>query len=88
MKGDGKIYVTNEKDGDFIKIKFRDTGAGIAESWKDKIFKPFVSRNKKNKAGLGLTIAEKIVADHGGYMIVDSVIGEGSTFIIALPIVF
>lgn len=87
MSEEGKIYVTSEKDGEYIKIKFRDTGAGIPENWKEKIFKPFTGR-KKNKAGLGLTIAEKIIADHGGYIMVDSVIGQGTTFIIALPIVF
>lgn len=87
MRNNGKIYVTTEKDNDYLKIKFRDTGGGISESWKEKIFRPFVSR-KKNRAGIGLTIAEKIIEDHGGYIMVDSVIGQGATFIIALPIVF
>lgn len=87
MDNDGKIYVTTEKDNDYLKIKFRDTGGGISESWKGKIFRPFVSR-KKNRAGIGLTIAEKIIEDHGGYIMVDSRIGQGATFIIALPIVF
>jgi signal transduction histidine kinase len=87
MADEGKIYVTTETDGEYLKIKFRDTGKGVPESWKEKIFKPFVSR-KKNKAGLGLTIAEKIIADHGGYIMVDSATGQGATFSIALPIVF
>ena len=88
MPEDGKIYVTTEKDGDFIKIKFRDTGIGISEAIKTKLFKPFVTSGKKNKAGLGLAIAEKIISYHGGYILADSVIGEGATFTIALPIVF
>ncbi len=88
MPEDGKIYVTTEKDGDFIKIKFRDTGIGISETIKAKLFKPFTTYGKKNKAGLGLAIAEKIISYHGGYILADSVIGEGATFTIALPIVF
>jgi len=87
MTGEGKIFVTTERDEKYLKIKFRDNGKGLPESWKEKIFRPFVSR-KKNRAGIGLSIAEKIITDHGGYILVDSKIGQGTTFIIALPIVF
>ncbi len=87
MTDEGKIFVTTEKDEEYIKIKFRDNGKGLPENWKEKIFRPFVSR-KKNRAGIGLSIAEKIITDHGGYILVDSIIGQGTTFIIALPIVF
>ena len=88
MNEEGKIFVTSERDGDYIKIKFRDTGPGISETIKDKLFKPFVSYGKKQRPGLGLAIAEKIVSDQGGYIMTESVLGEGATFIIALPIVF
>ncbi len=88
MPEDGKIYVTTERDGDYIKIKFSDTGIGISEAVKAKLFKPFVTHGKKHKAGLGLAIAEKIISNHGGYILADSVIGEGATFTIALPVVF
>ena len=88
MNEDGKIYVTSEKDGDYIKIKFRDTGPGISETIKDKLFKPFVSYGKKQRPGLGLAIAEKIVSDQGGFIMAESVLGEGATLVIALPVVF
>ena len=88
MNDDGRIYVTTEKDGDYIKIKFRDTGPGISETIKDKLFKPFVSYGKKQKPGLGLAISEKIISDQGGYIMTESVLGEGATLIIALPVVF
>ena len=88
MNDDGRIYVTTEKDGDYIKIKFRDTGPGISETIKDKLFKPFLSYGKKRRPGLGLAIAEKIISDQGGYIMTESVLGEGATLIIALPIVF
>ena len=88
MEGDGQIFVTSERDGNYIKIKLRDTGVGISETIKDKIFKPFITYGKKQRPGLGLAIAEKIVSDQGGYMMAESVLGEGSTLIIALPVVF
>ncbi len=88
MNDKGNIFVTSEKEGKFIKINFRDTGVGISETVKGKIFKPFVTHGKKQKPGLGLAIAEKLVSFHGGYMATESVLGEGSTVSVALPIVF
>jgi signal transduction histidine kinase len=88
MNDEGKIFVTTEKDGDYIKIKFKDTGRGISETIKGNLFKPFVTYGKKQKPGLGLAIAEKLITDQGGFLLAESVLGEGSTFTIALPIVF
>ena len=88
MNDEGKIFVTTEKDGDYIKIKFKDTGMGISEEVKGKLFKPFVTYGKKQKPGLGLAIAEKLITDQGGFLLAESVLGEGATFIVALPIVF
>jgi signal transduction histidine kinase len=88
MNKEGKIFVTTEKDGDYIKIKFKDTGLGISETIKGKLFKPFVTYGKKQKPGLGLAIAEKLITDQGGFLLAESVLGEGATFTIALPIVF
>jgi signal transduction histidine kinase len=88
MNDEGKIFVTTEKDGDYIKIKFKDTGTGISETIKGKLFKPFVTYGKKQKPGLGLAIAEKLITDQGGFLLAESVLGEGATFTIALPIVF
>ena len=88
MPADGKIYITTETDDNYIKIKFRDTGTGIPESELESIFKPFLSNGKNNPSGIGLSLAEKIISDHGGYLMVDSNVGEGSTFTISLPIIF
>ena len=88
MNDEGKIFVTTEKDGDYIKIKFKDNGRGISETIKGKLFKPFVTYGKKHKPGLGLAIAEKLITDQGGFLLAESVLGEGATFTIALPIVF
>ena len=88
INDEGKIFVTTEKDGDYIKIKFKDTGMGIFEEVKGKLFKPFVTYGKKQKPGLGLAIAEKLITDQGGFLLAESVLGEGATFTVALPIVF
>ena len=88
MPDDGKIFITTEMDGEYIKVKIKDNGIGIPESRKGDIFKPFTTWGKKHHAGLGLAIADKIISDHGGYMLLDSVVGNGATFIIVLPVIF
>lgn len=70
---------------DFINIKFTDTGHGIPEHLREKIFDPFYT-TKENGTGLGLSISYGIIEQHGGEINVDSISGEGTTFTIKLPI--
>ena len=70
---------------DFIMIKFADTGQGIPENLKEKIFDPFYT-TKENGTGLGLSISYGIIEQHGGGINVDSTFGEGTIFTIELPI--
>jgi signal transduction histidine kinase len=65
-------------------IRVSDTGPGIPESVRDKIFQPFFS-TKEEGTGLGLSIATRIIQEHGGKLDVESKKGEGATFIITLP---
>ena len=83
----GKIYVKTEKDLDNIKVEFKDTGAGIPYSIQSNIFEPFMTHGKENELGLGLTIAEKIIKDHGGSITIESNLGEGTSVTISLPII-
>jgi PAS domain S-box-containing protein len=70
--------------GDFIDISISDTGHGISEDVKGKIFLPFFTTKEKG-TGLGLAIVHKIVVSHGGNISVDT--GEkGTTFRIRLPL--
>ncbi|HSD62772.1 MAG TPA: ATP-binding protein [Ignavibacteriaceae bacterium] len=85
MGENGNIYITAKRSGDLLNIEFRDTGPGIPDVIKPQIFEPFKSFNKENGTGLGLAIAQKIIRDHGGELTVESVSGEGATFIISLP---
>ena len=62
-----------------------DTGPGIPESVRDKVFQPFFS-TKEEGTGLGLSIATRIIEDHGGRLELESTQNEGATFIITLPL--
>ncbi len=70
-------------ENDYVKIIFKDTGRGIRRDELDKIFYPFYS-TKSGGSGLGLSIAQKIVEEHGGRISVESS-EKGTTFTIALP---
>jgi len=72
-----------------ITISIRDTGGGIREDIKNKIFAPFfTTKNKEGEQGLGmgLAVSKRIVDDHHGYLRLENTNNEGSTFSLCLPI--
>lgn len=71
-------------EGRFAIVKIKDTGPGIPEEVASKIFEPFFT-TKDDGSGLGLSIAKRIVEDHGGWLHHTSQEGQGATFIIAIP---
>jgi len=76
--GDENIYA-------FIEII--DNGVGIPKESLSRIFTPFFSTKQVGEGtGLGLSIAHGIIKEHGGWMTVDSIVNEGSTFTVYLPI--
>jgi len=74
----------HESFGDAVKIRIEDSGPGIPEEILEKIFEPFYSV-KEEGSGLGLSIARRIIEDHGGEILVASREGKGATFCIVLP---
>lgn len=80
-----RIFITTSLDNKKIKIEFQDNGAGMDEETKSKIFTPYFS-NKERGMGLGLTIVQKIINDHNGKILVQSKLGQGTTFTIFLPV--
>lgn len=86
-KGEIKISFIEKREKVMIQIK--DTGIGIAERDKIKIFDRFYrvdsSRSKTRGYGLGLAISKAIVVRYGGKLLVFSTVGKGSTFIVELP---
>jgi len=83
---DGKVEVSiHEADG-AARVLIGDNGPGIAEPIRDQLFRPFVSYGKENGTGLGLTIAQKILQDHGGRLQVATTSAQGTTFELTLPL--
>jgi len=70
-----------------VRIEIRDNGPGIAADQMDKLFSPFISTKKSRGTGLGLPVSQKILAEHGGKIAVESLPGEGACFTIELPAV-
>ncbi len=71
---------------DYVLVEVRDTGAGIPDAILDKIFDPFFSTKEVGKGtGLGLSTVYGIIKQTGGFVYVDSVVHEGTTFRIFLP---
>jgi two-component system sensor histidine kinase HydH len=84
MDGAGRLRFEVERvDGDVV-ISVADTGRGIPPEDRARVFDPFYSR-KPTGSGLGLTIAQRIVAAHGGRMELESTPGQGTRVTIALP---
>lgn len=73
--------------GRFAVVSITDTGTGIEESIRKRIFEPFFSTKEGGRGtGLGLASSYGIVRNHGGFIQVDSAVGHGSTFTIYLPL--
>ncbi len=71
----------------FIEISITDTGHGIPEENFDKLFDPFfTTKEVGHGTGLGLAISYGIIKEHGGEISVESKVGEGSTFLLRLPL--
>jgi signal transduction histidine kinase len=81
----GKISTSVEKFGEAVRIEISDTGCGIPNENLAKIFEPYFS-TKETGTGLGLAIVKKIVDDHNGKISVESIVGEGTKFIVSFPI--
>ncbi|PNU19663.1 histidine kinase [Geothermobacter hydrogeniphilus] len=77
--------VINAAGTDVLRVEISDTGPGIAPSALERIFVPFFT-TKNQGTGLGLPICKQLVEQHGGMLKVVSKIGEGSTFIIEIPV--
>jgi signal transduction histidine kinase len=86
----GTITLTVWTQNDQARLDVRDTGPGIPPEAQARVFERFYrvpnSNNQERGTGLGLAIVKSIVEQHGGRVWVTSVVGQGSTFSIALPI--
>lgn len=85
MEGRGRLDIAVARRGGAVAIAVSDSGGGIGPDERRRIFEPFYSR-KRTGTGLGLTIAQRIVATHGGRIDVESTPGRGSCFTVLLPL--
>ena len=89
---DGKITVNIFNREEYIIISVQDTGIGVSEEDKQKIFKRFLqaddtyNRNSEG-TGIGLSLVKSLVEMHGGEITLESTYGKGSNFIIKLPVI-
>lgn len=89
-KSEGSINVGLMLKDDILEIEFKDTGIGIADELKDKIFHRFSRVDSSLKrvnegSGIGLNIVKSMIEVHNGSISVDSVLNEGSIFKVKLP---
>lgn len=84
--GELKVVTSKVKFKDFVQIDISDTGCGIHPENLKRIFEPFFTTKKKQGTGLGLSISLSYIRNHGGEINVQSVVGQGTTFTILLPI--
>ena len=84
----GTITVSTRQVGDGVEIRIADTGPGIPAAIRDKIFDPFFTTKDVGKGtGQGLAMAHTVVVEqHGGQCTCETAEGEGTTFIIRLPL--
>jgi signal transduction histidine kinase/ActR/RegA family two-component response regulator len=83
-----RLTIRTARDGGVLRASFADTGPGIARDRLDRIFDPFFTTKKEGKGtGLGLSLSRAILKDHKGRLAVDSVLGEGTTFSVELPLI-
>ncbi len=87
MEKQGNIVVRTWSDGDNVFVSVADTGKGMTEDVKRRIFEPFFTTKETGKGtGLGLSISADIIRKHGGEIIVESEVGNGTTFTVKLPV--
>jgi PAS domain S-box-containing protein len=86
----GEVCVRSrlDRDGQSVVLEIEDHGCGIPEAIKGRIFDPFFTTKPPGEGtGLGLSISYGIVRDHGGKIDVESQVGQGTRFVVCLPVV-
>lgn len=85
MPHGGSLTIRSYAGTDDIRIEFKDTGQGMTDEVKARVFDPFFS-TKEHGLGLGLSLAHNMVDAHGGRIHITSSPGNGATFTVILPV--
>ena len=84
MPEKGTLEVRSRQIGENVEFTFTDTGVGMSEQTKAKLFMPLFT-TKAQGMGFGLAICKRIVDAHGGKIAVESTLGKGTTFTLTIP---
>nr|MDA8164072.1 ATP-binding protein [Desulfobacteraceae bacterium] len=87
MPAGGRLLIASRhlRGQDDVELEVRDTGKGIPPEYLDHIFDPFFSTKEESGTGLGLWVSYGIIKNHGGNIRVESEVGVGTAFFVALP---
>ena len=87
VEGNGRIVVTTRESNGWVEVDIADSGPGIAPENLSRLFDPFFTTHHAGQgSGLGLTVAYRIIEQHGGSIAVVSQPGHGACFTISLPV--
>jgi signal transduction histidine kinase len=84
MPRGGKVHIRARKAGACVHVELKDSGSGIPDCIRDRLFEPFVTSGKQNGLGLGLALARQSVRNHGGDIWSEP--AAGARFVIRLPL--
>ena len=87
----GEVVIKAAASNGTFNLSVRDTGPGISAADQAKLFQEFQQADnsitrKKDGTGLGLAISKRIIEMHGGRIWIESIVGQGSTFFLTLPV--
>ena len=86
MPEGGAVTIRTSEEDDCVQIAITDTGTGMEEETRQKVFEPFFTSKDRRGAGLGLSVCWGILQRHNGQIEVSSESGNGAVFIIRLPV--
>src|SRR2546422_3593055 len=85
MPEGGSLTICCKHKGDRLRLRFADTGKGMTDEVRERIFEPFYTTKGVHGTGLGLAVSYGIIERHQGMISVESKLGRGTTFYIDLP---
>lgn len=80
----GEINISSDVQNGFVRLTISDNGIGISEKNMKKVFNPLFT-TKEGGTGLGLALSKRLIEANGGEIMVESKLGDGSTFSVSLP---